>query len=698
MSAPSAAARPMDGPEGGAPLEEPLRWVLTRVRLRARRRAAWLRHLWAGEPRSLPNVVAHAEVDQLLEDRDAPEAEAAWWTAHGPRDLVEALRQVEAALAADEHSRLGRMSRLFGLEARERDLLHACLALAVDPALARVYAYLQDHSGRGYVTEELVARLFAHGRCSALGVEAAVRRWELVVEREVAPGEPRLWECEPGLRAWLLGEDALDAALVGVARRVEPREPLLGWPVEEATSLVHRLVEAGQPARVRLRVEGPPGSGRRTLAATVASRLGLALLAIDTDAVEEAAWPHVFLRAQRKAWLERCALAWVGEAASRRPWPRSLPWFPVQFVIGEGSPPIPAGEDVVDRRIEVPLPAVEERRALWRRLLPECAGWTDGGLERLATGHRTPVGRIAAVARHRVTGPEEAEALVREASRAQLGDLAQRLECPFTWEDLLLPEVLREGLRDLVFEARERAAFWEEHAARRLFPQGRGLLALFSGPPGTGKTMAAQVVAASLGVDLFRIDLSTVVSKYVGETSRNLQRILSRAADLDLVLLFDEADALFGQRTEIRDAHDRFANTDTSHLLQAIESYRGVALLASNRRGDIDRAFTRRLRYMLEFPAPDVAQRTTLWRRMVGELAGPQRLAALEAELPSLAEALELSGAQIKLGVLSALFAARREGTQVELRHLLRGVERELLKEGRALSSRTRERWVGRGG
>ena len=288
-------------------------------------------------------------------------------------------------------------------------------------------------------------------------------------------------------------------------------------------------------------------------------------------------------------------------------------------------------------------------------------------------------------------------AVVRQAHHHRLGKLAQPLECPFDWDDLVINDDLRQALEDLEYEARERVAFWERPEARRLFPQGRGLLGLFSGPPGTGKSMAAQVIAASLGLDLFRIDLATVVSKYVGETSQNLERILSRAERMDVVLLFDEADALFGKRTEIRDAHDRFANTDTGYLLQAIESYDGVAILATNKRGNIDPAFIRRIRYVLEFPKPDATLRLRIWRRLIGELAGPERLETLDANLALLAGELEVTGAQIKFAILAALFAARRDGEPLAMRHLLRGLGRELMKEGRALSDREWERLAGHG-
>jgi SpoVK/Ycf46/Vps4 family AAA+-type ATPase len=243
-----------------------------------------------------------------------------------------------------------------------------------------------------------------------------------------------------------------------------------------------------------------------------------------------------------------------------------------------------------------------------------------------------------------------------------------------------------------LFEARERARFWEDGAARRLFPRGTSLVALFSGPSGTGKTMTAQVIAAELELDLFRIDLATCVSKYIGETAKNLREIFQRAEQMNAVLLFDEADALFSKRTEVRDSHDRHANTDTNYLLQLLESFRGIALLSSNKRENMDAAFVRRIRYILEFARPGAQERLRIWRGVVSELAGPAALGGLESLLERLARVLEMSGAQIKLAVLSALFASRHARQPLGVSHLLHGVGRELGKEGRGISPKERER------
>jgi SpoVK/Ycf46/Vps4 family AAA+-type ATPase len=191
---------------------------------------------------------------------------------------------------------------------------------------------------------------------------------------------------------------------------------------------------------------------------------------------------------------------------------------------------------------------------------------------------------------------------------------------------------------------------------------------------------------------LFRINLAAVVSKYIGETAKNLDKIFSRATRMNAVLLFDEADALFSKRTDVKDSHDRYANTDTNYLLQLLEDYQGLALLATNKKNNIDPAFVRRIRYVFEFRRPDVAQRRTIWRRVLGELLGADLLRGLETTIAVLAEVVELSGAQIKNAVLAAVFVARRRRRAVGVEELLRGIDRELGKEGRGLSDRERER------
>jgi hypothetical protein len=354
---------------------------------------------------------------------------------------------------------------------------------------------------------------------------------------------------------------------------------------------------------------------------------------------------------------------------------------------GESAP----GADV-DGEIDLGGPTAAERRLLWRSMIPALRGASSVEVDRLADQFRLQVGDIAAIARRGVDTVAGALAEARKVNRELLGDLGTLLPCPFAREDLRVPPELDRALDEFLFEARARAAFWEKPSARRLFPRGRGLIGFLLGPPGTGKTMAAQIVAAELKLDLYRIDIAVCLSKYIGETVKNLRQIFAAAARMNAVFLFDEADALFAKRTEVKDAHDRHANTDTNYLLQLLEDFDGVALLASNRKQNVDPAFMRRIRFILDFPRPGAPERRMIWQRLLDELAGPPTSEALRRPVGALAEIVEMSGAQIKLALLSALFAAAQEGQPLGLAQVYRGVNRELGKEGRNISPKERER------
>ena len=674
MSA-SATASPETTERLAGTLPPEVEAMLLRLRILARLRGGWLQQLRGGGA-------------TIFDDADTPEAEAAW-RAQQPEQ--EERRRVEETLRAQPDSRLARLARTFGLSEAESEVLQAALGLALDPSLGVVYAHLQQHPGRGYVTAPLAARLFGHGRTLALGGESPLFRWELVTEREVVPGEPEMIACDPQIRDWMLGHHELDRGLVGIARLQEPLPPLASWAVDTLATAVDRALRDEPPARVRVVVRGPAGSGRRTLAACVARRLGLPLLTIDADGVDEGEWKHAYLRGQRQAFLDRSTLAWHGESLARRSWPPGVAAFPLQFVVAESGQAVPPAGAFVEHAVDVPPLSLAERRELWRRYLPASAAWSAGRLDELAGRFRATPGDIARAARLPEADAADVQRSVRAASRERLGQLADLLECPFDWTDLVVPGRVSESLEALVFEARVRGAFWERAEARRLFPQGRGLLALFSGPPGTGKTMAAQIVAARLGLDLFRVNLASIVSKWVGETAQNLERLLSRARAMDVVLLFDEADAIYGKRVDnVKDAQDRFANMDVSHLMVAIENYDGVVILASNLKGNIDPAFLRRIRYSVEFPKPGPADRLVIWRNVLAALVGAERTTSLAPTLKRLAQ-VEATGAQIKYGALAAAFVAEQAGKPLALPHLVRGLNRELGKEGAALSERDQE-------
>lgn len=674
-------------------LDEVTLLVLKRIRLRARRRIAWLRHLWQGSNEAETTHNYHTEVDVLLDNKDTPEAEY-HWLRHKRRltKLNEAIGHVETALMRHKDARLTILSSLFSLTDEEKDVIQACLGIAVEPNLGKIYAYLQDNQTSVYATETLVSRLFGHGYSLPLSAESPLKTWGLIQEKEMGKGEPTCLICDPYIRNWLLGISNLDKSLVGIAKIQESRQPLSNWQIKEAVDFFAHTVQNNSHQPVRFFVAGAEGTGRRTLSACIAQALRLPLLTINSDGIAEQEWPQTFMRAQRQACLDGFALAWTGQAILNHPWKNTQPAPRIQFVIGEVDEFMPNTEGVLDYRIEMPPMPLVERMRLWKMYVPAAKTWADKDLEALAQRHQSAtIGQIIQVGERGILSIEEASEALRGAHRRRLGNLAQQLDCPFRWDDLIVPDWLIKNLKDFTFEATERVLLWEQPEAKRLFPQGKGLMALLTGPPGTGKTMAAQVIAAELDLDLYRIDLSAVVSKYVGETSKNIERILSRAQRMDAVLLFDEADSLFGKRTDIKDAHDRFANTDTNYLLQAIEQYPGIAILTSNKKANIDAGFTRRLRYVMDFAKPTVAERLRLWQSIIGELVSKERLAALNPHLWTLAEALELTGAQIKFAILSGIFMARQKQEPLSLPHLIAGIERELMKENRGISRQLQE-------
>lgn len=667
--------------------------VLQRIKLRAKRRIAWLRKLWSenNEKASGSNTFNyHMEVDGCLDITDSIADENNWYeNNNGLYELNKTIEAVETKLKADHTSRLAKLAKFFKLNAAEKDILHAFLALYLDPNLARVYAYIQDHTSRTFVTGQLVARLFGHGSFLTINSSSPLFTWGLINEIETGKGEPARFEPDPFIRNWILGANGIDSNLSGIAAVQPVHSPLNNWPVTEKAALLKNMLKDGRI--IRLFITGSAGAGKKSFAAAVCKKLNKQLLCVKSDRITAAQWPALFIQLQRQAWLGNYALLWEGTTALENHWPVHIPLYPLQFVVNDNNSSTLPNEAVTDIQFAMPALSAEETFSLWQKFIPASSAWKESDLINMIKRQQPVIAAIVNASKTELNTVAEASELLRSYYRRYLGNLAQLINSSFTWNDLVVTDSLRNGLDDLYYEATERATVWENDAVKKHFPQGRGLIALFTGSPGTGKTMAAQVIANSLQLDLFRIDLSSVVSKYVGETSKNIERILSRAAGMNAVLLFDEADALFGKRTDVKDAHDRFANTDTNYLLQAIEDYPGIAILASNKKSGIDNAFYRRLRYVLDFAKPGVQQRLLLWQKLLAELTGEKTVAALKEDIKLLAELVEVTGAQIKQAVLSAIFISKREKKNISIAHILKGMERELVKEGRGVGKQAME-------
>ncbi len=658
-----------------------LELAVGRVRIRLGLRVAWLSHL---------RTQGHSDIEIASADLDRLEDEAAWRAETTPRELLDGLEEAERSLR-DSDGRLTHLATLFGLSAAEQDLVQVCLAAALDERIARQFGLLNSHDDRRFPTEASAARLCDWDLPSILSAESPLRLWGLIRTEASYPGEPEALRLDPGIAAWLQGVDELDSLLVGAAYRMAAPAQLSTWPVAAVAEQLAPPSPGEQPNPTRVVVIGAAGSGRRSFASTLCEALGLGTLVVDSDRVPPGEWGATFAAAQRQAFLDRCAIVWVGAAALGLPWRTTGALFPVQMVVTEPGSAPPSIDDLVDVPVELPAPSIADRDYLWRTLVPPSNDWPAAERADLVERPHVTVADIVHVGRLRPSTAHDAVELLRGRSRGRVGSLATPMPLPYGRADLVLPPRIGEALDMLLFECRERRTFWEGESAARLFPHS-GLVALLAGPPGVGKTMAAQVIASELGVDLLRVNLAETISKYIGETAKNLDAVLREAAAVDAVLLCDEADTLFGQRTEIKDAHDRWANADTNFLLQAIEDYPGVALLATNRRDQLDEAFLRRLRHVIDLPKPDRDARRTLWRALMADIAPGADLDALAPLTDRLADRVECTGAEIKHAVMNAAFAARHRHSVIEATDVLAGLDRELAKEGRSMSDLERRK------
>jgi SpoVK/Ycf46/Vps4 family AAA+-type ATPase len=344
-------------------------------------------------------------------------------------------------------------------------------------------------------------------------------------------------------------------------------------------------------------------------------------------------------------------------------------------------------------RFDVDKPRPAEQKRLWEKALGPKAGALNGALsaisEQFCLSAKT-IFTTAALPRsdEAQTGPVELWNACRSLVRPRLEDLAERIVACAVWDDLVLPEPQKLILRHLAAQVQQRLKVYESWGFSDKSQRGLGLSALFSGPSGTGKTLAAEVMAGELRLDLYRIDLSAVVSKYIGETEKNLKQVFDAAEEGGALLLFDEADALFGKRGEVKDSHDRYANIEVGYLLQRMEAYRGLAILTTNLKSSLDKAFQRRLRFSVSFPFPDAAQREAIWSRVFPgktptEGLQPQRLAQLN-----------MAGGNIRNIAMNAAFLAAEEGQPVRMGHLLEAARLEAQKIERPLADAEIRGWV----
>ncbi|GAA0600355.1 ATP-binding protein [Kribbella sandramycini] len=616
-----------------------------------------------------------AVIDGILEGRPT-----------APPDLADRLAELEAAADAAEVDgsvlRLRRLVHAFELSDLDTEILLTVLAPDLDARFEQLYGYLNDDVSQRRATPRLIFDLLglppadptARGR---FDLSAPLIAGGLIeIESPTRPFLGRSLRVPDPVTAYLVGGHATEPLLLDTTL---PAPPIVYGDLEEQ---IARGLQPGRPVYLRER----PGSAGSGLAAAAFAKLGLGVLALDLTKLAKDVDPTAFARtAARQARLRSSGLLAGPVDSAPIDILRALAAAPVQVVLTGATTWDPAWAAVVPATLDAPALTESQRAALWQTVLPTATPGLDPAAE--TATFRLGVDQIArtaaaATTRAEVDGVLVSGAVLRAGARSQNGAglerLARRIEPAVTWHDLVLPGEPLDRLRELAIRARHREQVIRGWGMRPGGGRGAGVSALFTGESGTGKTLSAEVIAAELGVDLYVVDLATVVDKYIGETEKNLERIFTEATRVNGVLLFDEADAIFGKRSEVSDARDRYANVEVAYLLQRMESFDGLAILTTNLRANLDEAFSRRLDLIIHFPQPAEPERLRLWDRCLGRAVPRDPTLDVTA-----AARFELSGGDIRSAAVTAAYSAAAEARPVTSTDLLTAIDREYTKLGR---------------
>lgn len=569
------------------------------------------------------------------------------------------------------------LGSLFGLSPFERDVLVLCAGYTLERRFA--------HATAGAPTFGLALAVLEDPHWSAVTPVGPLRYWRLI---ELASGNllDAPLHLEERILQFVLGVPALDERLQALARPVvQPDGPVRDEAVQAATRHWRRTPLPHEA----LVLIGKHHSVCTSVFAQACEQLRLKPYELDAaDIPSEASERDNLARLwTREATLSGAAVLVSTEHCEST---RNLEaWLATTSgLIAIAARPGDPAERLDGLRLHVPPISADERRSLWQRDLGPLAQQMNGYLDRVVeyfdfdeAAIRTAANQVSEKAEQTGASPGElAWRTCREHGRRALETLAQRIDSQASWPDLVLPAAQTETLEQIAIHVQQRAVVNHRWGFGAKHARGLGLTVLFTGGSGTGKTMAAEVLASDLDLDLYKVDLASVVSKYIGETEKNLRAIFDGAERSGAILLFDEADALFGKRSEVRDSHDRYANLEISYLLQQMEAYRGVAILTTNMQHALDPAFMRRIRFVVQFPFPDHEARSDIWRTIF-----PPQTPVADLNPEQLAQ-LNVSGGVIRNIAINAAFLAADEEQTVQPRHILAAAKTEYAKVGKPLT------------
>ena len=700
--------------------------LLIRIKVLKKRRPATLLDQFKGV------VLSEEEIDDLL----TTSGNSSWIegdigpTSPDEQALTQAFQQFSsyvdgrraASLQQGIYQPLAHLAQIFDLNRFEEQCLLVCLAPEIDRKYEKLYAYLQDDITRKKPCVDLLLDLSSNNALDRLAARVVFdHRSPLLKYRLLqisdnptdgsSPLLLRSVKLDDRIVNFLLGFNQIDERLESLAQRILPLEDASSARhdheiTNHALSFIHSHLGSTERREQNLLLYffGPYGSGTHAVTSAICNDLELPLVLADVRQMLDGpmAFEEAMLLLGRETVLQPAALCFENMdclLAEADKYARELKtlirvtesFSRLTFLLGrrDWMPGQVLGKQAFISA-EMPVLNDKEREQIWESQFREM---TVEGLDSgaLASKFRFTPGQIrdafnAAHILARWRSPEggqismeDLDAACRMQSSLKIASLARKVKPFYRWQDIVLPPDQLEQIREISNQARFRHIVYGEWGFDRKLSLGKGLNALFSGPPGTGKTMAAEVIGNELGLDLYKIDLSQVVSKYIGETEKNLHQVFLEAQSSSAILFFDEADALFGKRSEIKDAHDRYANIEIGYLLQKMEEYSGIAILATNLRQNLDEAFVRRMQFIIEFPFPDEESRQRIW----GVTFPTEAPLASDVNFSVLAREIKLAGGNIKNIALAAAFDAASDGKVIRMPHIKKAARREFQKLGR---------------
>ncbi len=617
-------------------------------------------------------------------------------------DAFEAVRDwldASDAEAEPPYTSADEVAEMFGLDPFARNVLLLCAYANLEPEAQGIIAELLGDPTIGMPTVGLALARLPGAHWQAIGADAPLRRAGLVrAEGHGSVVSRRLRLADPVVFR-MLGTPTLDETIATPLRYLAPPTDIAPNRISLAKAISGRFRIPGSPV---LHLIGPDPDGKLCAFAGACAASGQAAYALNAQLLPNVTSDLLAFCTDlaRDMTLADARVILICDDIVET---RTAQIFAETY---RGPLAIASTEALrvghrMALRLEIPLLRATEQLLVWQAALGELGQKMNGTLPHLASTFRVAPEMASAIARElELEGDVDGEtcetalakrawSACRLAARPRMDDLAKRIDAPVTWDDLVLPERQKDVLTSIVAQVRNRAQVYEDWGfAPRLQNKGLGISALFSGPSGVGKSMAGEVIGNALDLDVYRVDLSALVSKWVGETEKNLRRVFDAAEDGGVILQFDEADALFGRRSEVKDSHDRHANIEVSYLLQRLESYRGLCILTSNMRDNIDEAFLRRIRFVVEFRFPNCSERKAIWQRVF-----PRQM-PLEALDYDLLAQLNVAGGSIRNIALGASFLAADRDGAVTMTELFQAARLEYDKVGRSMTDAERAGWL----